>query len=1154
MTLRCLFLCTVLLLGSFGGTELLSAQESRDTADTATTAPQGENQAAGEDSETIESAENLIERTLAGDIDTASYFELVAWCRDLGLNDSGTRQALQQRLYAYYRISPPAAEAPEEEGKQRLIEIKSAKETQYFTVEQVDEDYVLLLGDVLVEIREEDATHRIRAHEVLLNETESILSAEGGIEYTLIKGNEEEVFRGERLTFDMDSWEGVFFGGGMEADRVVGGETIRFRFSGESISRLEDNTVIIDRGIITSCDIEGNPHYHIRARKIWVLAPNEWAILHAVLYVGRIPLLYLPFFFHPGDEFFFHPAIGYRNREGNFIQTTTYLIGQKKRSASALSFLAATEESTTQYEVERHGLFLRQIPDKPVRVDENRFLKVMLDLYSRLGGFAGVEGRFPQVNFKGGIGFSRTVYEELYGAATYYTPWIDLNSYHSSWNEAFLFGLSLPFRFGLESSWNLGNGPYRFSGKFEYYSDPYFPGDFYNRAEDTGLTRLVGIEPAEETVTVGEKGSLTWELNGKVDLSDNFDTPLVKNLSFPYITANLLWNSETNTQFVAPDATYNPARKYFYPVSLKLPSVSFQMLGDLLNISLPSSKSSRGATKPSDRGGSTQEIKTPVPADLRSPTVHIEPPQPAPDKAAAPSPLLPSPIRPPEPKKSVPVSLQKTPLQLGLSYQLRPTASVEQSFNSDTWNNPEDVTYDLKYTSLDTRGIFNLNHSLRVLENVLLWSGNFSLSGNYRSRYRQSFPLGTEWTNLVEGDQKNSQFNLKFTEGLDYFPFADDPTFGKTSLSYDIGSTFYRYIQYDALTASGDYSGELFTWDDEWFTLHSAQAALRWRMFDADNSLSFSSQLPPRLGSFTGNLEFTIWLLTTTVNSVFKDVGDDQNNWTDFNDWRFQPLVLRETLRLGDNVNFSEELRFDVNRYADSGLLAKSLTSLKLWNFTGSFTMDYMWPQQFNTGTNSWEPYGDQELLPSYINLSYRQSGKERLYWKNRIRIGTSVATSWSMNIQQFTDNSLDFSLTFDFWLYKFLKLSATTTSSNTQTFKYFRVLEQREPGLVTYVNPIEDLINSFRFFDPQAREDSTFNLRSFKVEAVHYLDDWNLSLSYEGKPYLVVDPGPPVSNEYQWQSSFSIILQWLPIPEIRSNPKREWNDSEDRYESSLRG
>jgi hypothetical protein len=1053
------------------------------------TGPEAESERQVETAELSGAAEDLVQKTLGNDIQTASYYELVSWCRDLGLDDKGTRQALQQRLYRFFGTSAPPAEAAPE-GKSRLLEIKAAKETQYFTIEQVDEDYVLLLGDVLVEIKEEEATHRIRAHRILLNETENILNAEGGIEYTLIKGTEEEVFRGERLTFDVDSWEGVFFSGGMEVERTISAESIRFLFTGESISRLEGNTVVIDKGQITSCELEEDPHYRIRARKIWVLAPNEWAILNAVLYVGRIPLLYLPFFFRPGDEFFFHPAIGYRDPDGQFIQTTTYLIGQKKRSSSALSFLAATEESTTQYEVEREGLFLRPNPDKPIVVAEDRFLKVMLDMYSRLGVFAGVEGGFPKVDFKGGV--ARSIMK--YGLAP------ETN------------------RFGFESSWNLVNNPNSFSGSFEYFSDPTFPEDFYNRSEETGLTRIMGIEPIQEETTEGERRTLTWEMTAKLDFSDKFDTPLVQTLSVPYITANVFWEEV--------GGGYNPT-------TLKLPSAAFQMTGNLLDV-----------TRPSAIAGTKAAAKTShVPKDLRPPLErHLQAPAPiAVTPLSEEADSLPS-LRPPVPKKSVAVSLQKTPLEFNLNYQFRPSADLEQNFDK--------TTSEPYYSELDSRGTFSLDHRLKILENVLQWNGNVSAVGNYRRYNRQSLPLGSDWDNLVLNEQQNTRVNFKFSEGFDYFPFADDPIFGNTSLSYDVGSTFYRYIRYDALTAAGDYNGEFLQWSDEWFTLHSAQSALRWKMFGKENSLSLSAQLPPRTGSFTANLQFRIWLLTTTVNSVFQDSDGTVGKWGDFGDWTFQPLLFRETLSLTDDVFLSEELRFDLNTSMGSGLLTKSITSLNLWDLYGSFNMDYAKPQQFDYGSNSWKDApGETRLRPSYVTLSYHPVGEERLYWKNRIRLSTSLDASWSMNILQFTDNSLDFSLTFDFWLYRFLKLSLTTSSYNNRTFLYFPKLAEKLGQAP--VNPITDLISSFNFFDREAREQSAFNLRGIRMEAVHYLHDWNLTLSYEGKPYLVETVFP---NEYQWKSNFSVILQWQPIPELRSHLKRQWDEDEEVYESSLRG
>ncbi len=1068
-----------------------------------------------------EAAADLIRDTLAEDIETAGYYELVAWCRELGLEDAGTRQALQQRLYAYYQIPGPAP--PGEGGKKRLLEIKSAKETQYFTVEEIDENYVLLLGEVLVELQEEEATHRIRAHRILLNQTENILTAEGGVEYTLIKGDEEEVFHGERLTFDVESWEGVFFGGEMEAERTVAGQPIRFRFFGESISRLDNNTVVMDRGRITSCDQTENLHYHIRARKIWILAPNEWAILHAVLYVGHVPVLYLPFFFHPGEEFFFHPAIGYRDREGNFIQTTTYLIGQKKRTASALSFLAATEESTVEYEREIRGLFLRETGVTKSPSEENKFLKVMLDFYSRLGGFAGIQGNFPpKVDFRFGLGVSRTLYP-VPGTLTY-TQWIEEDGvFRSDWNRSYLFGLPLPLRFGLDAGWNIGSGGYRLAGTFEYYSDPFFTSDFFSRAEETGLTRLLGIEPAEQAAaqdqTEGEKTNLTWELDGTADFSSSLDTPLVRKLSWRYIKTTLLWNSKKDEAAGDDD----PGRLFYYPVSFKVPSASFEMSGELLHITRPparkAAKSQAATVTPADSEGQLR-----LPADLEEATPMAREPG---NGGEALRDRLPSAterldLRPPQKQANVPVALDKTPLSFALTYEMLPNMTVEQSFDSSNWLEPADVAYDLKYTSLETTGISRFNYSLRILENVLAVGGNLTYTGKYRTRFRQALPPGSEWDSLVLGDQRYTQMGLSSGLGVDYLPFAENPVFGNTILSYDLGWNFYRYLRSEMLSTVEDpvYYGEAFQWDQQTVSQHSVEAALKWLMWRKQSSFSLSAQLPPREVNLAGNLQLRIWLLTTTVNSVFKQEPGGI--------WEPQPLVLKETLDLSEYIRLEEELRCNL----DPGYLDRSLTSLNLWGFYGSFSAERMRPRELVLG--EWQDAGTRErFLPSYITLGYKRAGEERYFWKNRLRLQTSVNTSWSMNIEEFTKSSLDFSFTVVFYLHKFLELSFTSHSYNNRTFLYFPRLAE-ELGQ-PWVNPLDDLVKSFNIFNLDDRYESAFNLGSISVTAVHHLHDWDLTLTYAGSPALSED-----TSRYEWRNSLSIVLQWIPIPEMHSTIRQE--------------
>ena len=337
-------------------------------------------------------AAELDASTLAADIASASFYELVAWCRTLGIDDTGSRAELQQKLARALKVELPAARpAPE-----RTVTVRSAKESQYFTLTEVDQKYVTLTGDVVVEVRDEEsgAVHAIRAARLLYNQSLGVVTAEGGVGYTLTRGGKTESFEGDSLSFDLESAEAVFYDGKSSKTSTRNGAAVTYFFNGETISRLGNDTVVMEKGSFSSCDLPSDPHYQIRAKKVWILAPGEWAIQSAVLFVGRIPLLYLPVFFWPGDRMFFNPALGYREREGTYVQTTTYLLGTKEeKEDNPLSFLKLEETGSTAYDLELHGLFLRKVTAKAPRPNSDRVLKLMIDAYSRLGVFAGLDGQ-----------------------------------------------------------------------------------------------------------------------------------------------------------------------------------------------------------------------------------------------------------------------------------------------------------------------------------------------------------------------------------------------------------------------------------------------------------------------------------------------------------------------------------------------------------------------------------------------------------------------------------------------------------------------------------------------------------------------------------------------------------------------------------------
>ncbi|MCL2205900.1 MAG: LPS-assembly protein LptD, partial [Treponema sp.] len=288
------------------------------------------------------------------EIRTSSLMELAAWARELGLSDGGTRSDLAARLRAFFRLPAPMGQ---DFVEQRVITIESANITEYFTLAAVDEDYARFRGDVIISLRDGYSVHRIRAGEILFNRTRNVLSASGGVEYTREEGTTTEIFRGESITVNLDNWSSIFIDGVTE--RMMEGSPSAYRFEGTIISRDAEGATLLRNATITNPATD-ETFWSISASRLWLLPGNDFAIANAVLRVGNIPLFYLPFFFFPADQVVFRPVLGFRSREGTFLQTTTYVLGRPRTevltdSSISMIFGGAGEDMET----ERHGIFLR---------------------------------------------------------------------------------------------------------------------------------------------------------------------------------------------------------------------------------------------------------------------------------------------------------------------------------------------------------------------------------------------------------------------------------------------------------------------------------------------------------------------------------------------------------------------------------------------------------------------------------------------------------------------------------------------------------------------------------------------------------------------------------------------------------------------------
>ena len=369
----------------------------------------------------------LNEQTLGRDIETAGFYELIAWLEGLNQSTTGDRNALKRRLLDYYGLT----EEPGVEDERTPLVVDSATKTRYFTLDEINERYVRLSGGVTLILRdsERDVTHQIVADEVTYNQDLNLLSASGDVIYTLDRGGTVEQFTGAALTVQLDDWEGAFVQGVTERARTIEGEQVDFSFAGSYITRSSDDVVVMENGRVTS-STANPPNYEIRADKIWVLAPGEWGLQNAYLCVGRVAIFYFPFFFRPGNELFFNPSFGVRDREGRYVQTTIYALGEPDEPESAFSFLQIAEEEGVSGAQKIEGLYL--VPDDAADLappDSGAVLRILTDIYTKLGAYVAVDGTFPKAGALSnlavylGVGMSRHIYSYNYSGQTTCSPY-----------------------------------------------------------------------------------------------------------------------------------------------------------------------------------------------------------------------------------------------------------------------------------------------------------------------------------------------------------------------------------------------------------------------------------------------------------------------------------------------------------------------------------------------------------------------------------------------------------------------------------------------------------------------------------------------------------------------------------------------------------
>jgi len=1090
-----------------------------------------------------EAEPDLVQQTLALDIASADYYALVAWVRQLGLVETGGAQELRSRLNEHFGVKAPPVPA----ASSKTITIVSADATEYLSAREEAESLVRFTGRVRISVKDDDSGESltIAADQITVNRDANILSATGDIVFERTKPDGSDFFLGEALELDMDDWSGVFLDGESKrgASSAASGSTTAgaLFFRADDILKRGTDVMVFKDGVVSSC-VDENPHYSIRASKIWILGGNEWAMQNATLSVGEIPLLYLPFFYYPGEEIVFHPVFGYDERFGRSVQTTTYLLGEKEPKEQEISLLKIAN-GASGYERVVEGVFLRTTREKKKDTTTD-FIKVLIDLYSTLGGFMATQakvatwGPFKSIVGFAGLGLTRSAFASSDGT---YTPFVAAHEYTSMWNDVDLYGTVLPFRFGWELASSLDLGPVKISFSAPYYSDSYYNMDFKDRTEN--MNWLEFLDQEKDETTISKISSFTDTISLTTGIPPSVLPPWLSAVALSKLSSSLTWNSILKPTPADADGktlfAVDPAREFFAPYEWTLVDAAGTVSGTMFKY--PRMASSRAAASVAGLAavaepGALASGDEPVKDDAIAAALRVLPALEVPwAEAVKPVPLAATSAADfmPPLLATAETLAERVPFSTSLGWTWSPSYSWKRRFLTSSWKEPVEVDWSSLYDTNTIRNAGTLALSGAAYEGLLSLTAGLSASTQYQDRLHITDDIVYASDSLLatwaKQDAQYRNDKVSATLKLVSSPFQDFWLWSPTSISYSLSSMLYEYA-FEAMGAdptdpkAAAYKKIKADWTEDTISAHSLALNLGLKPWGYAQSFTLAADIPPLLQGYSARLNLKAPWATLSVGTAYTVPAKDE-------EFAWDPLSSSLTVGIAPWPVLTSSFIWNIESE-----LPVSTSAAVAWNgFSASLSAKEAIAYEL-TESAGWVSTGDPEFRMSSAVIGFVNSWKPPIAWRQRIAWTLDVNATAQQSFLRFTDSYLNFVLGVTFKVHEFLDITFSSTSRNSSLWRYYPGFFEI-PQNVDPVNPLVDLVKSFNFFDPLGddRKESLFKLKSLSVTATHYLHDWDLAATFSASPVLDAD-----TLEYYFKSNFALTLSWRSVSQIKSTYKRE--------------
>ena len=1023
-----------------------------------------------------------------------------------------------------------------------VITILNALKSSNVKDKENDEDLILFEGSVKISVEKGQTKTVISADQITYSRKHEMLYAEGNvkIEQTEKSGSVSNI-NATSVLFNTSTLEGIFDDGRIvQADNnsinLPSGSTLVV--GSDVFARNHSGTVAFKHGELTFCNAE-HPHWKIKASRIWLLPGNEFAFFNAVLFMDNIPVLYLPAFYYPKDELIFNPVFGYKNRQGFFTQTTTYLFGRKPLEKEAKT---SSDDDVSKYfnfvkptklmDQELQGIVLHNL-DTVYKGDTANYLKFTADWYSNLGVSLGVDGVYKpkkifstlEGNFM--LGFGNTIFQN---SANYF-PFDSSGTRH--YESSNFMGVEIPFRYRAFFKVAV-NEPFSLTLTMPVYSDPFFNYDYGERKETMDWFSYLLNNPLtdntetteQQKLDASEISSFAWDLTGSysMKLNDNIK-PYINSVSVSSFNSSINFASksvDTTKDYLSKTDNYHlytPQRKFFYPSQITPVKINAKISGTLLSFGTDSSKSKN------------QSVSFPV--DL-IPTEELMQQKSEEEKKA-------------EEKKGFDFERDGLP-DISFSSSSSVSSAKDFAFNLNYSFAPDFVsqfTYsavgintgsEFKWDRIQSSYIYlkmpvSIDDTITVKNNFLSMKNTFTFTPVYQTHPYLSTDTAyggytqTNINSIKKSDYSSTSMELLNSNSISIKPFVYYPVFKDTGLSYNTAIKFLRtkFIgdaenpEWDILTVDPE--------DSDSITTHSVDLTLAAKELDGDfsQSLILSSTLSPQIPKYYGTLKLAFPFVTLTT-----ETGIKQKSKTD-KDWTKEPFKEALSVSLFDKkLNFTQSYNYDIeNSRSDALKLALSYSGFQL-----AYTMKYTNPYDFDSA-KGWVKKDNSEFIPYNASFAYTSTAKTFKFLNDKISFAPTLSTSVVIDFVRPTNSYFIFSPGITFKINNFIDISFSSTSRNDVLYRYVQGAlgtPQRIPG---EENIFVDLFNSFRFDDESLRKASGFKLKSLNFKITHDLHDWDLKCEFKIEPRLIT---PTTGTKYyDFSPYFSISVVWRPMESMKT-------------------